>query len=99
MRTLGPSDADHFQQALDSLLPARLRCPWLYPAAVREAPPADGTCDPGAASGPACLACGGPVVRAGMGRPRLYCDSCGHTARQRAYRTRKSQRAAAQPPP
>lgn len=89
MSTLGTSDVDHFQQALDSLLPARLRCPWIYSAPVPEAPPADETCDPGTASGPPCLACNGPVARAATGRPRLYCDRCGHAARQRSYRARK----------
>jgi predicted RNA-binding Zn-ribbon protein involved in translation (DUF1610 family) len=92
MSTLSAADADHWSQATAAQLPARIRTPWLFPAPV---PPArDESRDETTASGPLCLECGGPVVRAATGRPKLYCDECGQAARQRAHRARKAGRTA-----
>ena len=86
------ADGQHWQQAVESLLPVALRAPWLSPGGPEQDEPhrdatggASVTASP-PGSGPvfACrCGCGELLVRAPAGRTRLFVD---HAHRERAYR-------------
>src|SRR5690348_13594977 len=90
------ADGQHWQQAVESLLPTALRAPWLSQIRpVRDIPDGDVTGDTNVTAGHArsdpastCrCGCGQVLGRAPAGRARLFVD---HSHRQRAYRARKA---------
>jgi hypothetical protein len=93
---LTSADGQHWQQAVESLLPAALRAPWLSQARpVRDMPDGDVTGEASVTSSPTgsdsarhCqCGCGELLDRASGGSVRLFVD---HAHRQRAYRARKA---------
>jgi hypothetical protein len=92
---LAGADGQHWQQAVESLLPAALRAPWLSPTRPEPDQPCrdvtgDASVTTPATSGsqlPCRCGCGELLSQTATGRTRLFVN---HAHRERAYRARRT---------